>query len=249
MQIKPKQLARTAIDKTGTVLLSPPVGGFGYFRNHGPRNQRKVAITFDDGPSRPCTEALLDAMAELNVKSTLFSVGVNVGWHPNLVLRAFNEGHVIANHSYEHSRKAGLRLGSNCEHIDRGAQAIGEIINCLPRLYRPPWGWMTPWEGRRLTNRGYTVVGWDVYTLDWQWPEPDGRWMAEDARRKTRPGSIILFHDANAGVKIWDKKQTIRAIQHLVPALRSDGYELVTVPELLNIPAYAPIASQQIQAV
>jgi peptidoglycan/xylan/chitin deacetylase (PgdA/CDA1 family) len=73
--------------------------------------------------------------------------------------------------------------------------------------------------------------------------------MAEDARRKTRPGSIILFHDANAGVKIWDKKQTIRAIQHLVPALRSDGYELVTVPELLNIPAYAPIASQQAQAV
>jgi peptidoglycan/xylan/chitin deacetylase (PgdA/CDA1 family) len=227
----------------GTLVLSPPFGGFGYFRNHGPRDQRKVAITFDDGPSKPCTEGLLDAMAELNVKSTLFCVGVNVAWHPDLVMRAYNEGHVIANHSYEHSRKAGLRLGNNCDHIDRGAKAISEIIGCRPRLYRPPWGWMAPWEGHRLTKRGYTIVGWDIRTADWQWPEPDGRWMAEEARKRTQPGSIILFHDANAGVKIWDKKQTIRAVRHLVPALRADGYEFVTIPELFNIPAYAPIAS------
>jgi peptidoglycan/xylan/chitin deacetylase (PgdA/CDA1 family) len=249
MQLNPKHLATTAIDKTGTLLFSPPFGGFGYFRNHGPRDLRKVAITFDDGPSKPCTEGLLDAMAELNVKSTLFWVGVNAGWHPDLVMRAYNEGHVIANHSYEHSRKAGLRLGNNCDHIDLSAKAISEVIGCMPRLYRPPWGWMTPWEGQRLTNRGYTVIGWDVYTLDWQWPEPDGRRMAEDARKKTRPGSIILFHDANAGVKIWDKKETIRAVQHLVPALRADGYELVTIPELLNIPAYAPIVTVPSQRV
>ena len=241
MQLNPKRLTISTIDAMGTLMLSPPFGGFGYFRNHGPRNQRKVAITFDDGPSKPCTEGLLDAMAELNVKSTLFCVGVNVAWHPDLVMRAYNEGHVIANHSYEHSRKAGLRLGNNCDHIDRGAKAISDIIGCRPRLYRPPWGWMAPWEGHRLTKRGYTIVGWDIRTADWQWPEPDGRWMAEEARKMTQPGSIILFHDANAGVKIWDKKETIRAVRHLVATLRSEGYEFVTIPELFNIPAYAPI--------
>jgi peptidoglycan/xylan/chitin deacetylase (PgdA/CDA1 family) len=104
---------------------------------------------------------------------------------------------------------------------------------------------MTPWEGERLRKRGYTVVGWDIRTADWQWPEPDGRLVAEYARSKTRPGSIILFHDANAGVKIWDKKQTIRAIKHLVPALRADGYEFVTVPELLGVAAYEPLLSKQ----
>jgi peptidoglycan/xylan/chitin deacetylase (PgdA/CDA1 family) len=238
-----KRLAVSAANATGTLLLSPPIGGFGYFRNHGPRNQRKIAITFDDGPSKPCTETLLDAMAELNVKSTLFCVGVNIGWHRDLVMRAYSEGHVIANHSYEHSRKAGLRLGNNCDHIDRSAQTIAEIIGRRPRLYRPPWGWMTPWEGQRLTQRGYTIVGWDIRTSDWQWPEPDGRLVAEDTRSKTRPGSIILFHDANAGVKIWDKKQTVRAIQHLVPALRADGYEFVTVPELLGVPGYSTMQS------
>ena len=244
MAFNPKQLAITTLDKTGTLILSPPVGGFGYFRNHGPRDVRKVAITFDDGPSQPCTEALLDAMAELNVRGTFFCVGVNTRWHPKLVRRAYEAGHDIANHSWEHSRKAGVRLGKNCDHIDRGAEAIADAIGVRPRLYRPPWGWMTPWEGRRLTQRGYTVVGWDVYTLDWQWPEPDGQMMAEVAHRATKPGSIILWHDANAGVKNWDKKQTIRAIQHLVPALRADGYECVTASELLGVPAYGPARKQ-----
>jgi peptidoglycan/xylan/chitin deacetylase (PgdA/CDA1 family) len=241
----PKTVIRDALNRAGTLLLSPPVGGFGWFRNHGPRDKKRVAITFDDGPSKPCTEELLDAMGELNVKTTLFCVGVNVQWHPDLVKRAFDEGHIIGNHSYEHSRKAGLRLGDDGRHIDRSADIIESVIGCRPQLYRPPWGWLTPWEGRRLDQRGYTVVGWDVYTLDWKWPEPDGAAVAEDAFRKTQPGSILLFHDANAGVREWHKKQTTRAIQHVVPMLRDAGYEIVTAAELLNVPAYAPSTGAQ----
>lgn len=237
----PKQLITTAVNKTGTLLLSPPYGGSGYFRNHGPRNVRKVALTFDDGPSKPCTEELLDAMGELDVKGTFFCVGVNTRWHPDVVQRAFQAGHVIANHSLEHSRKAGIRPGNDFRHIDGGAQIISEVIGCWPRLYRPPWGWLTPWEGRRLTQRGYAVIGWDVYTLDWKLPEPNGAMVAEDARKITRPGSILLFHDANAGVQYWHKTETTHAIKRIVPALRADGYEFVTVPELLGIPAYAPL--------
>lgn len=241
MALYARKLVTQVIDKTGTLLLSPPVGGFGYFKNHGPRTHKKIALTFDDGPSKPCTEQLLDAMAELDVKGTFFCVGVNAAWHPDLMRRMYAEGHVIGNHSLEHSRKAGLKFGDGDDHIDGGARIISEIIGCMPRLYRPPWGWLTPWEGQRLTKRGYTVVGWDVYTLDWQWPEPDGCVVAQDARRITKPGSILLFHDANAGVKHWEKTQTTRAIQEIVPALRADGYEFVTIPELLNIPAYAPL--------
>jgi peptidoglycan/xylan/chitin deacetylase (PgdA/CDA1 family) len=239
--LSPKRLAAQVFDKTGTLLLSPPYGGFGYFINHGPRTERKIALTFDDGPSRPCTEALIDAMGELDVKGTFFCVGVNVRWHPELLLRMYNEGHVIGNHSGWHSRKSGLKLGPDDGHIADGARAIAEVLGVHPRLYRPPWGWLTPWEGQRLTQAGYSVIGWDVYTLDWKWPEPDGRAVAEDACRKTQPGSILLFHDANAGVRIWDKKETVRAIQHIVPALRAEGYEFVTIPELLKIPAYSQV--------
>jgi len=237
--VNPKQIATNVLNKAGTLILSPPVGGFGYFINHGPRDKKKIALTFDDGPSQPCTEALIHAMGEMDVKGTFFCVGVNVRWHQDLLRRMHNDGHIIGNHSGWHSRKSGLKFGPDDGHISDAERAISDVIGVRTKLYRPPWGWMAPWEGRRLTELGYKVIGWDVYTLDWKWPEPDGRAVGEDAISKTRPGSILLFHDANAGVKIWDKKETIRAIQHIVPKLRAQGYEFVTIPDLLSIPAYS----------
>lgn len=235
-----KQYGMSVIDWMGSHMLGPPRSGFGHFHNHGPRNHRKVAITFDDGPNTPSSERLLDAMRELDVKGTFFCVGVNAALNPAIVARAFAEGHVIGNHSMGHRRFAAFQLNSG-EHIDQAEHEISQIIGCRPLLYRPPWGWLTPWEGQRLTQRGYTIIGWDIYTQDWRLPEPDGEWMAEDACRKAHPGAIILFHDGCPNVKEWKKTETIRAIRHLVPALRAQGYEFVTIPELLNVPAYAPL--------
>ncbi|NTW02227.1 MAG: polysaccharide deacetylase family protein [Oscillochloris sp.] len=241
MTLKPVSLARTTINRAGTFLLSPPHGGFGHFRNHGPRTQRKIALTFDDGPSLPCTEELVAVLDELNVKGTFFSVGFNVSVHPDVTRRMFDNGHVIANHSQFHQRTGSLMPGTNGQHIDESERIISEVIGCRPRLYRPPWGWLTPWEASRLTQRGYTIIGWDVYTLDWQMPEPDGIQVAEKVIKDTQPGSILLFHDGLAMQTLWDKKQTTRAVQYLIPRLRAEGYEFVTIPELLDIPAYSPM--------
>jgi peptidoglycan/xylan/chitin deacetylase (PgdA/CDA1 family) len=145
-----------------------------------------------------------------------------------------------------HSRLSGLKLHDD-GHIDESARLLGRIIGRAPRLYRPPWGWLTPWEGQRLIARGYTIVGWDVYTLDWRMPEPDGRLVAAKAHQDARPGSIILFHDAASGARHFDKKETIRAVRHLVPALRADGYEFVTVSDLLGVPAYAPVDAARVE--
>jgi peptidoglycan/xylan/chitin deacetylase (PgdA/CDA1 family) len=227
-------------NKAGNLLLSPPIGGLGYFRNHGPRTKRRIAITFDDGPNRPCTEQLLDVMGELGVRGTFFCVGQNTAWHPDIVARLFKEGHDVGNHSQRHRRMASLRPGNRGDHIDESEQAICDVIGCRPRLYRPPWGWLTPWEGARLHKRGYTIVGWDVYTLDWVLPEPDGIALAEKACRDTRPGSILLFHDGYPLEREWFKTETTRAIKHLVPLLRAEGYEFVPASELLGVPAYAP---------
>jgi peptidoglycan-N-acetylglucosamine deacetylase len=235
-----KQAATKIFDKAGTWLLSPPNGGARYFINHGPRDKRRVALTFDDGPSRPCTEWLLDAMRKLDIKGTFFCVGVNVRHHPDLLLQMHQEGHVIGNHSGWHSRKTGLMFGPNNHHITDGEDAIREVIGKRPVFYRPPWGWLTPWEGQRLTNAGYKIIGWDVYTLDWVLPEIDGTTVGRDAIRDTQPGSIMCFHDAKAWSKVWEKTETTRAVEHLVPVLREQGYEFVTVAELLSCPAYRP---------
>ena len=245
MSISLKSLFRSACDFTGNALLSPPRSGFGCFRNRGPRDQRRIALTFDDGPNTPSTDRLLDLMGNLDVKGTFFCVGINTAWNPEIVARAYTEGHTIGNHSMYHVRMGALQLTSGA-HIDQAEHEISQVIGCRPLLYRPPWGWLTPWEAGRLTRRGYTVIGWDIFTPDWKTPEPPGGPMAEEARLKTQPGSILLFHDGKPYVKSWEKPGTIEAIRQIVPALRAEGYEFVTIPELFGIPAYAPLANQSV---
>ncbi len=230
----------TAVNGAGNLLLSPPHGGFGFYHNHGPRTERKIAFTFDDGPSKPCTEHLLDALGELDVKVTFFCVGLSVTWHPDVMLRAYNEGHIIGNHSMMHSRKAGL-MPVGGEHIDAATREIEQVIGRRPQLYRPPWGWLTPWEGLRLRQRGYHVIGWDIYPDDWKLPEVPAEELVADIYGQVQPGSIVLFHDSVSNHYSWEKKETTRAVRMLVPRLRDEGYEIVTVSEMLGLPAYGPV--------
>ncbi len=226
-----------SIDQLGNLFLSPPHGGFGYYHNHGPRTRRAVAFTFDDGPSKPCTELLLDTLGELGIKATFFCVGLSVQWHPDVVQRAFAEGHVIGNHSMMHSRKASLMPWGG-DHIDKATTVIKQVIGRPPRLYRPPWGWLTPWEGQRLHQRGHTAIGWDIYPDDWKVPEVPAEQLVAQIKPLIRPGSIILMHDAVSNQIRWEKTETARAVRLLTPWLRAEGYEIVTVPELLGISAY-----------
>lgn len=238
-----RALATGMFDKVGTKLLSPPSRAFGYFTNHGPRNKRQVALTFDDGPSRPCTAELLDTLGELQVPATFFCLGVNAQFHPDLLWRIYEEGHLVGNHSSQHSRKTGLQLGNDIRHIKDAERTISNILKVRPKFYRPPWGWLTPWEGKRLKQAGYQVIGWDVYTLDWQLPEVSAQRLADDAYRDTRPGSIICFHDAKPWEHIWYKSETNKAVRLLVPRLRAEGYEFVTVAQMLGTTPYRPLAN------
>ena len=232
-----KNLAYRASDVLGNTLLMPPRGSRRYFVYHGPRDTKRVALTFDDGPCRGSTEVLLDALRDLDVRATFFCVGVNSRLNPDLVRRIDAEGHDVGNHSHAHRRFGGLSL-RDTEHITLGENEIVDAVGKTPTLYRPPWGWLTPWEGRRLSRLGYTSIGWDVYTIDWKLPEPDAEQVAESAYRDTRPGSIFAFHDAFPLRAEWEKSVTTQAVRMLVPRLQRDGYRFVTISDLLHIPAY-----------
>lgn len=225
------------VDEAGNLLLQPPVGGMGQVYQHGARTAKRIALTYDDGPNAPSTLEILDILAAYQVKATFFCVGVNSLNHPQIVRRAYAEGHVIGNHSMHHSRKAGL-MPHESAHIDDCTETLTELLGVQPRLYRAPWGWLTPWETRRLTQRGFSLIGWDVYTYDWQIPYPDGAEIAAQIVRDSRPGSIILLHDGIAGVETAEKPQTTRATEQTIVRLRAAGYEFVTIPELLGIEPY-----------
>ncbi|MGI9052507.1 MAG: polysaccharide deacetylase family protein [Ilumatobacteraceae bacterium] len=225
------------VNAAGNKFLSPPRRCFGHYLNHGDRTERRLALTFDDGPSVPSTPLLLDVLDRLDVRATFFCVGEMVAHHPNVVQRAFDEGHVIGNHSMSHHRRPAL-TPFDARHVDDADDAIYDAIGVLPALYRPPWGWLTPWAARRAQRRGLHCVGWDVYPDDWMVPETPAEVTAEQVRCGVRNGSIVLMHDGRAVYVDCDKTQTAAAVERFVPRLRDAGFEFVTVPELLGVEAY-----------
>lgn len=233
---RPPLLGRV-VDTLGNLLLRPPAGGLGRVQVHGARTQRRVALTFDDGPNAPSTGDVLDVLAAHGVKATFFCVGTNASCFPHLVRRAYDEGHTIGNHSMHHRRRAGLQWRED-GHIDACERLLTEIIGVTPRLYRAPWGWLTPWETQRLRARDYDIIGWDVDTNDWQRPSPNAEAITASVRRQARPGSILLFHDGLANVHQLEKPHTVRGVEQTIISLRHAGFTFVTVPELLALEAY-----------
>jgi peptidoglycan/xylan/chitin deacetylase (PgdA/CDA1 family) len=200
------------------------LGGGTVHRGRGDR--RRVALSFDDGPDPVHTPALLDALAELDVKATFFVVGAAVDAHPALCRRIAAEGHELGNHTYRHPSlplHRGRRVAGEIAATDR---AIAEATGQVPHLARPPYGGRSPWTVRTLARLGKRTVLWDVNPFDWRGGTGDE--IAARVLRRARPGSIVLLHDARDG-----GDRTVAAVRRLVPQLRARGYELATVGALL----------------
>ena len=226
-----------AIDAVGRRLLAPPLGGaVRAYRHHGDRSARAICLTFDDGPTRGSSERVLDALGELGVPGTFFCVGANVAMNPDLAERMVSEGHSVGSHSQGHSRNATLSA-RDVAHIDDAERAILEATGRRPTLYRPPWGWMVPWEYRRLRSRGYTLVGWDVDGLDWMTPEPSPASVVEVIDANVQNGSIILLHDGIDLTAQSAKTVTALALRQVVPRLQAQGFEFVRVDQIFGLAA------------
>jgi peptidoglycan/xylan/chitin deacetylase (PgdA/CDA1 family) len=236
-----KQQVRKIGDRLGNAALSPPRSMMGRYLNHGDRTRRRVALTFDDGPSRPSTDHVLQALSDTGVPGTFFILGSMARLYPEVVRTAHGQGHVIACHSMDHKRSNSL-LPWGGAHLDEVADTLTDIVGERPTLYRPPWGWLTPWESQRLAKRHMHAIGWDVYPDDWMMPEVPASTLVEQVTSRVQPGSIVLFHDALAHVRECTKSQTADALRTLIPRLQADGFEFVSVPELLGISAYTTAA-------
>jgi peptidoglycan/xylan/chitin deacetylase (PgdA/CDA1 family) len=171
------------------------------------------------------------------VKATFFVVGENARRAPEIVRDAFAAGHIIGNHSLAHRRWSSLNPRDD-GHIGSCAEVLGDLLGVRPRLYRAPWGWVTPWEIARLRAANYSIIGWDVNTLDWKTNVQPGDRLAERMARLTRPGSILLCHDGWGLLANGRRPETTRAVREFIPRALDLGYEFVTIPELLDIAAY-----------
>ena len=197
------------------------------YRHVGSTSQKRIALTFDDGPHPRYTAQILDILAEFGVCATFFAVGTNAEAYPELILREIEEGHEVGNHTYHHNHVAKLSGEALCKDILSCTEALEKITGRHIRLFRPPEGVCSEALKEICEERDMTIVLWSVDTRDWA--HTPIRDICENIRSNVKNGSIILMHDF-----IGKNSPTPEALRCIIPMLQEMGYELVTVSQLLE---------------
>ena len=179
-----------------------------------------VALTFDDGPDRECTEDLLDGLKNRGVKASFFLMGQNIEGNEDLVLRMKEEGHLVGNHSYSHLLLTKADSRAVCQAVDRTSRLIQEITGQEPQYIRPPYG---EWNEELDCTLDLTPVFWTVDSLDWKLK--DRAQIVDRVLKDVEDGDIILMHDIYP--------QSVEAALEIVDRLSAGGYTFVTADELL----------------
>lgn len=150
-------------------------------------------LTFDDGPVPEATPFVLDTLKQYQAKATFFCVGENVKKHPAIFKRILEEGHAVGNHTYNHLN--GWKTANDIynDNIDQAATVISST------LFRPPYGKLKPSQ-YSLVNKHYSIVMWDVLSKDYD-RQLSGEQCVERVLRKSKPGSIVVFHDSAKAVE------------------------------------------------
>ena len=189
----------------------------------GPTDQKRIALTFDDGPDPRFTEDVLNVLNQYNVSGTFFLMGSRAIAYPEIVERINNEGHVIGNHTYFHPNLVKEADIPTLEReVIRTENTLNDIIDYRTSLFRPPYGFLYNELVEKLAEMQYLIIGWSVDSLDWEEDPPEV--IASNVLDNVHPGAIILMHDGAD----WDgdRTNTIAALRQIIPALQKQGYEL-----------------------
>lgn len=194
-------------------------GGNGEFVTKGPRRGRKVALTFDDGPSL-YTQQVLRILKKYDVESTFFTVGQQVEGYPADARKILAQGHELANHSTHHASLPGAA------DMRRTNSIIKRTTGFRPCLFRPPGGAVSSGVFGAAAQEKLKVVNWNIDTSDWRLP---GSGSILNSIKSASSGSIVLMHDGGG-----PRSQTVAALAAGIESLQRRGYRLVTVTELLG---------------
>jgi peptidoglycan-N-acetylglucosamine deacetylase len=191
-------------------------------------SDKKIVITFDDGPT-PITVEVLDILKKYNAKATFFCVGKQIEKHPEIFKKIIAEGHLIGNHSYAHDKGIGFFSTQKVvQEIQKNDSVIEKYLGRKTQLFRPPFGVTNPRFARAIKQTGHFVIGWDNRSLDTV--IDDENKILKRIAEKINPGGIVLLHDTSA--------KTARVLERLLLLLQSENYTVTPLDELLNIKAY-----------
>ncbi len=212
---------------------------------YGGTSQKKVAITFDDGPDPTWTPKILDVLKEKNVKATFFLIGLEVEKYPGVAKRIYNEGHEIGNHTFTHPDISNISKSYFEFELNLTERLFEGKLGIKPVLFRPPYSidqepdtadQVRPLELSQ--DMGFITVGDKIDPNDWREnPRRSADEIVADVFANLPPckpgnltcGNIILLHDGGG-----NRSQTVKALGPIIDGLRSRGYEIVPVADLLG---------------
>ncbi len=207
----------------------------GRLRPVGSLGDRRVALSFDDGPDPKWTPRIAAALRRLRVPATFFVVGSHVVRHPEIVRALHRQGFELGNHTFTHTDLSRVSGRERDLQLSLTETAVAAATGIRPRLMRPPYS-ATPDAVtarqertlRAIAARGYVCA---LSTLDGRdWARPGVTEIVRSITPRGAGGEIVLLHDGGG-----NRAETVRAVERLVPRLRARGYRFVLVSELAGL--------------
>ena len=193
-----------------------------------PNQEKKIYLTFDDGPTPEITEWVLTELEKYNAKATFFCIGKNIAANPEIFKKVLEKGHSIGNHTYNHLN--GWKTTTE-EYIQNSVQCSvisnpfsnNKQRTTTNQLFRPPYGKIKPAQAKKLRQQGYKIIMWDVLSADFD-QNISKEECLNNVVNNTQSGSIIVFHDS---VKAFKNLQYVlpRVLEHLA----QNGYSFEAI--------------------
>ena len=180
-----------------------------------------VALTFDDGPSA-YTKKIIEYLNKENASATFFILGNKVDIYKDTLKMAIEQGNELGNHSYNHKWLTKLEVDELLLQINKTQDILDETLNYKPTIFRPTYGSI---NNKIRKSIDLDIILWNVDTMDWKYKSIDK--IVSKATKNIKDGDIILMHDTY--------ERTYKALTEIIPILKEQGFEFVTISELKEI--------------
>ena len=198
---------------------------------NGQATEKKISLTFDDGPDSKVTPAVLNILNKNKVKGSFSFVGTQINYFPNTVKTAYEEGHLILNHSWDHPYFTKLNSQGVKDEIIRTENRIQAIIGRKPALLRPPYGDLDEQALASVSSTNTRSVIWSIDSMDWVRNIDRGN-IVNNVVNNARPGDIVLMHSSVGQIAV------LEVLQIIIDELKKRSFKIVDLGELLNLDPY-----------
>jgi len=160
-----------------------------------PNNEKKIYLTFDDGPTPQITDWVLAELKKYNAKATFFCIGKNIDSNPELFQKIKSENHSIGNHTMNHINGWKSETNEYIKNVKKCAEILSQKYITKSLLFRPPYGKIKKEQSKILRKLGYKIIMWDVLSADFDQKISPEKCL-KNVTKNVKPGSVIVFHDS-----------------------------------------------------